>query len=160
MDAAVLALAGLARLGLFVGPGGRLGLDPRRAHAPSIDVPRGLLGTVLEPDEMLAAPGQGALGIEVASRNTAARDAARALNHANTWSAVLAEREFLRELGGGCAAPVSAHGRVLGHQVELRVAVESDGCWWTTVRSRVVREAAELGKDLAAEARRELGNMS
>ena len=153
LDAAVLAMAGLRRLGLFVGPGGRLARDPRRTSHSAVTVPEGLLATTLEPEEMLPAPGQGALGIEVATSNAAAADMARALTHRNTWVAVTAEREFLRILGDGCASPVSAHGRVLGHQVELRVAVESEGKWWGAVQSRASSDAAALGRDMAMEAR-------
>lgn len=157
MDAAVLALAGLQRLGLFVGPGGRLARDPRRPAAPGLVVPDGLLGTVLGPESMLPAPGQGALGIEVASGHADAAALARRLNHRNTWVSILAEREFLRCLGGGCASPVSAHARVLGHQVELKAAVERGGRWWMSTARRVATEAALLGADMAAAARRELG---
>lgn len=160
MDAAVLALAGLQRLGLFVGPGGHVARDPRRptaAGTPPTMVPDGLMGTVLDPESMLPAPGQGALGIEVASGNADAAAVAARLNHRNTWVAVQAEREFLRGLGGGCAAPVSALGRVLGHQLELRVAVERHGRWWTATGRRVASEGTLLGAELAAEARRESG---
>ncbi len=157
MDVVVLALAGIERLGWFVGPGGRLGRDPRCPEGSGEAVPEGLMGSVLGEDEMLPAPGQGALGIEVATRNVEARELARGLTHRNTLLSVTAEREFLRDLGEGCASPVSAWGRVIGHQVELVAAVESGGRWWTARRRRVAEDAAALGVELAREARRELG---
>lgn len=157
MDAAILAMAGLARLGLFAGPGGRLLVDPRRGRECAAKPPKGLMATVLEPGEMLPAPGQGALGIEVAVENAEAVALAQSLNHRNTWLAVSAERAFLRSLGGGCTAPVSAHGRVLGHQLELQVAVGSPAGLWRRTGRRVSGEAVVLGQMLAEEARREMG---
>ncbi len=41
------------------------------------------------------------------------------LNHQPTWQAVTAERAFLKELGGGCRAPIAALGRVANDVLKL-----------------------------------------
>ncbi len=86
----VLAAAGLSRLGL----GERI---------------RG----VFEPEDMLPAGGQGALGIEVRSdlreRCPALWAALGLLMHRPSWLAVHAERAVSRQLGGSCSMPLAAH---------------------------------------------------
>jgi len=149
IDATILAAAGLRRLGLFVGPGSRLVRDPRRSLQPGVTIPEGLLGTLLEPEEILPAAGQGAIGIEIAASNAVARDAARALNHRNTWLAVMAERSFLRGVGGGCQSPIAAYARVVGHQVHLRAAVLRADGWVHVEGFDVAAEADRLGIGLA-----------
>ncbi len=83
-DAALLALAGLERLSLA-------------ARATPID-----------PLEVMPAPGQGALGLEIRADDRATRDALRPLGDAASARAVAAERAVLSALGGGCQAPVAA----------------------------------------------------
>lgn len=124
-DATILAAAGLTRLNFILGPRGELRLDPRltleereQFKAPS----DGILATVLEPDEMLPAVGQGAVALEIRAGDEEVAGLAEALNHRNTFLAVTAERAFLRAMGGGCQSPVAGYARVLGHQLELRAA--------------------------------------
>lgn len=96
LDAVLLAVAGLVRLGR-----------------------EGAITQVLEPGMMLPAPGQGALAIEVrtdpADAGRAARgallDALAGLDDAATRAAVTAERSLLAALGAGCSAPVGALAR-------------------------------------------------
>lgn len=89
LDAVVLALAGLRRLGLA-------------SHATD----------VLGSDVMLPAPAQGALAVETRADVSAQRPAlATAMAHVDDRStrlAVAAERALMRHLGAGCAAPVGA----------------------------------------------------
>ena len=84
LDAAVLAIAGLERLGL----GGK--------------------GSVIDPLDVMPAPGQGALGIEIRADDVATQKALRPLHDAVSAIAVTAERALLSALGGGCQAPVGA----------------------------------------------------
>lgn len=84
LDAAVLAVAGLERLGL------------------------GDKGSVLDPLDMMPAPGQGALGLEIRGDDRATRTALKPLRDAASAVAVTAERALLAALGGGCQAPVAA----------------------------------------------------
>jgi len=86
LDAALLAGAGLARLEL--------------THA---------IALTLDPLEVMPAPGQGALGIEIRARDEATAAAVRPLDDAVTARHVAAERTLLATLEGGCQAPVAAY---------------------------------------------------
>ena len=95
-EAIVLAAAGLERLELGDVATERLALDV-----------------------MLPAPGQAALAVQC--RDDAEAIALAALvDHAPTHLATLAERAFLAGLGGGCSAPVAAHGKLDGDLLTLR----------------------------------------
>jgi hydroxymethylbilane synthase len=100
LDAVVLAMAGLNRLGLRP-PGFALGFDV-----------------------MLPAVGQGALGVEMLRDHPAAGDVA-GISHAITVAAVSAERALLAGLRAGCSAPVGALAEIAGDTLELRAAVLS-----------------------------------
>lgn len=153
-DATLLAAAGLVRLQCFIGGQGELRLDPRLTpeqlegfKAP----PAGVLATVLEPEDMLPAVGQGAVALETRSDDAEINSLAAALNHRNTYVSVLAERAFLRGMGGGCQSPVAATARVLGHQVELRAASFREPTPRRAEGRLPVAQAERLGERLAAE---------
>jgi hydroxymethylbilane synthase len=141
-DATVLALAGLTRLDFRVTPEGKLQGDA---------VPDGLLATILDLDVMLPCVGQGAIGIEIRAADERIEKICERLNHFNTLQSVTAERAFLSALGGGCQSPVGAHAEVISEQLRMR-AVSFIG---ETVRraeaKRPIKEAAELGQQLAVE---------
>ncbi|MEO9591343.1 hydroxymethylbilane synthase [Rhodopirellula bahusiensis] len=63
-------------------------------------------------EEMIPAPGQGALGIEVRSDDTNAMHAISSLNDAAARLAATAERKVLSELHGGCLAPIACHAKL------------------------------------------------
>ncbi len=84
LDAALLAIAGLARLGLET------------------------KASIVDPLEVMPAPGQGALGIEIREDDNATRKAIAPLHDRVSAASVLAERALLAALGGGCQAPVGA----------------------------------------------------
>lgn len=115
VDAVVLAAAGLARLGR---------LDE--------------VSEILDPTQMLPAPGQGALAVECRDSDESLRASlATLLDDSTTRAAVGAERRLLAALEGGCTAPVGALADVGegddGFELYLRAAVASvDG-------SRVLR---------------------
>lgn len=98
-DAIVLAAAGLKRLGL----GERI-------------------RQVFEPDMMLPAAGQGALGIEVRSDRQDVIDALAPLAHANSWLAVAAERAVSRAMGGSCSMPLAAFATLTADTLTLAAA--------------------------------------
>jgi hydroxymethylbilane synthase len=105
LDALILAEAGLERLGLAE-----------------------RITERLDPAWMLPAVGQGALGLECREEDTATRALLESLNDAPTRQAVLAERAFLRELGGGCQVPIGAWAYVEGKPLRLRgVVLRPDG---------------------------------
>ena len=109
LDAVVLARAGLARLG-------------RVEEATE----------VLDPLQVLPAPGQGALAIECRTGDPLVDEVRGALDDARTRACVTAERAVLAVLEAGCAAPVGALAEAVegeqGEELWLRaVALSTDG---------------------------------
>lgn len=72
------------------------------------------------PDEMLPAPGQGALGIECRSDDEELHRILERIHHAPSAIATATEREFLKRLGGGCNTPVSAFAEINGETLSFR----------------------------------------
>jgi len=112
---------------------------------------------VIDPIQMLPAPGQGALAVECRSDDPPdLHDLLGVLDDAPTRLAVIAERTLLATLEAGCSAPVGAYGEPAeGEHVPelyLRAAVVAlDGS--ASVRlsaSGPLAEAARIGRDLAA----------
>ena len=95
-DAIILAGAGLHRLGL--------------EHR---------ITTLLEPEQMLPAISQGALGIELRRDDTELFAGLQFLHHRTTAIAVAAERAFLLRLEGGCQVPIGAHATLSGTTITL-----------------------------------------
>ena len=135
LDAVILARAGLARLG-------------RLDEATE----------VLDPIQVLPAPGQGALAVECRAADTdLVALVAAALDDPHTRAAVECERVVLAELEAGCAAPVGALAEVVegddGEELWIRaVALSPDGA--LSVRrsaSGPASDPAGLGRALAAE---------
>jgi len=128
-DAIILAAAGLVRLDLQ----DRISLRIPTSH-------------------MLPAVGQGAIAIETRDDDDFAIEATRRLDHRETRLACLAERAFLRGLGGGCQLPIAAHARFEGELLKLEGLVASpDG----TKRlhdsvSGLPDAAEEIGSSLAS----------
>lgn len=85
LDAVVLAVAGLSRLGR-----------------------RGVISEVLTPESMLPAPAQGALAVECRSDDAATFALLRRLDHAPSRLRVLAERAVLAALGATCSSAIGA----------------------------------------------------
>lgn len=126
-DALVLACAGLRRLGL-----------ENRISAP------------LPASEMLPAVGQGALGIETRAGDEETIEAVSKLDHKFTRLACVAERAFLRSLGGGCQLPIAAYAVVREKQIRLDGLV-ADPQGKRIVRDRItggLEEAEQLGSRL------------
>ena len=69
---------------------------------------------------MLPCAGQGALGVEVRARDEELREMISFMDHAPTRREILAERAFLKRLGGGCQFPVAAYARGQGNDIVLR----------------------------------------
>jgi hydroxymethylbilane synthase len=145
LDAVVLAYAGLARIG----------------HTD-------LVSEIFEPDDMVPAPGQGALAVECRADDSELIELLAAIDHPATRAAVTAERGLLAALEAGCSAPVGAYAvseqpgrlRLEGVVLGIRpasfppVALDSG----PTEGRMVIRErgeadatdAAGLGRELAA----------
>ena len=142
LDATVLALAGMNRLNFHITPEGRL-----QGEA----VPDGLLAVVLDTDAMLPCVGQGAVGIEVRTDDERIAAICERLNHIDTLQCVVAERAFLAAMGGGCQSPVAAYAEVVGGRLEMRALSFTHGPVRRAQAKRPVKEAVELGQQMAAE---------
>ena len=109
------------------------------------------ISSVIPIYQILPAVGQGALGIEISSLNTFAKEAVAKIHNQNVYFAVSAERAFLKELGGGCQVPIGAFAELKSNGLYLSGYVGSiDGT--ITFRKRVrgsKKDAEKLGKQLA-----------
>jgi hydroxymethylbilane synthase len=85
----------------------------------------GNITETLDTSWMLPAVGQGALGLECRQDDEATLALLKHLDHAPTRQAVLAERAFLRGLGGGCLVPIGALAEVREETLSLTGAVLS-----------------------------------
>ena len=138
-DAAVLAAAGIKRLGL-----------------------EEAVTEWIEPETMLPAPGQGALGIQCRADDDRIRALLAAIDDPGSRATTAGERAFLRALGGGCAAPVGAHAVLVypeasDHRAHGMVLIQLDALVASVDGSDVVRvsgegEPEEVGEQLAREA--------
>jgi hydroxymethylbilane synthase len=142
LDATILAVAGMKRLGITISEDGRVG---------GKDVPDKIFAMILDFDEMLPCVGQAALGLEVREGDDRIAALCRELNDEATFQCVTAERAFLRAMGGGCQSPVAAYARIDGTKIELR-AVSFLGPTARRAQGRsLVKNADALGKDIAAQ---------
>ena len=97
VDATLLALAGLKRLGLL-------------EHATDI----------MSADEFLPAVGQGAIGIETRENDARVSGITVRIDHSDTSTAIACERAFLAALDGSCKTPIAGHATVIGDAVQFR----------------------------------------
>ncbi|NYZ14668.1 hydroxymethylbilane synthase [Azospirillum sp. RWY-5-1] len=130
VDATLLALAGLRRLGLT-----------------------GRITAVLEPADMLPAVAQGAIGIEIRSDDAMTADLLASLHCRDTADRLAAERGLLAALDGSCRTPIAALAVLDGDTVALEAKVLStDGRQVFRAARRGPRaDAAGLGADAGAE---------
>jgi len=123
VDGLVLAAAGLARLGL----------SPPNA-------------TPFPLDEMVPAPGQGALAVQARAGDAETHEIAARLDHARSRSAFEAERGVVQRLGGDCSLPLGAYAEErAGHVRLMAVVVRPDGSdlVWAQVEAKEPDLAAE-----------------
>jgi len=79
----------------------------------------------LSLEHFLPAVGQGALVVEARLDDSELADLILPVNHVPTWQGVMAERAFLRALGGGCRAPIAALSTVNGATLKLEGMIAS-----------------------------------
>ncbi len=139
IDATVLALAGLKRLGLSANG-----------------------GTVLSVDDMLPAPAQGAICIESRIDDNRVAALLAAIDHKPSSIAVTAERALLAALDGSCRTPIGglavfpADG---GLHLRALVAMPDGSKLWRAERKGAASDAARMGKDAGQELRRAAGTL-
>jgi len=133
VDATLLALAGLKRLG-------------REAAATA----------VLDIDAFLPAVGQGAIGIEAREADARTRDLLARINHSDTLMALAAERAFLGVLDGSCRTPIAGYARIDAGALSFRgMILRPDGSEaHETSRAGPVADAVKLGADAGHELKR------
>jgi hydroxymethylbilane synthase len=124
VDATLLAVAGLERLGLT-----------------------GHITSVLPTDEMLPAVAQGAIGVSCRSGDAQTRALLQALNDESTATAVACERAFLGELDGSCRTPIAGLAEITGDALRFRgLVLTPDGSEWHAIEKRgSPRDAVSIG---------------
>lgn len=139
VNATVLALAGLRRLGLTNDVAGD--------------------AAILGVEEMLPAAAQGAIGVEIRASDGRARAMVAALDDAPSAVCVAAERACLEVLDGSCRTPIAALAEVEGTEVRLRalVAMPDGSRAHRADRRGPVADAAALGRAVGAELRAAAG---
>ena len=127
-DVLVLACAGLRRLGL-----------------------ENRISAAIPASQMLPSPGQGALAIETRADDQETSALLARLDHKFTRLACIAERAFLRSLGGGCQLPIAGYAAVRDKNIKLDGLV-ADTQGKKIVRDRIsgsIDDAELLGSELA-----------
>jgi hydroxymethylbilane synthase len=135
VDATILALAGLKRLGLV-------------EHATKI----------MSAEEFLPAVGQGAIGIEARVNDTRTREILARIDHADTSAALACERAFLAVLDGSCKTPIGGHATLAGDVLQFRgLIARPDGTAAHDIaatgrRKDAITIGGEAGRELKAQA--------
>jgi len=133
VDATLLALAGLKRLGLA---------DKATA--------------LLDAQEFLPAVGQGAITIEARTGDARTRALLAKIDHADTSVTLACERAFLAVLDGSCRTPIAGYAVLDGDSLSFRGMIlrpdGSEACETSRAGSR--RDAAALGADAGTELKR------
>jgi hydroxymethylbilane synthase len=130
VDATLLALAGLKRLGL--------------TQAAT---------SIFSVEEFLPAVGQGIVAIEARTDDGATRAILAAIDHGETAIALTAERAFLAVLDGSCRTPIAGHATIREGRLQLRgLIAKPDGSEsFTCTREGMISAAAALGADAGRE---------
>jgi hydroxymethylbilane synthase len=125
-DATILAYAGLQRLGLT-------------EHATQI----------LDPMQYPPAVAQGIIAIETRGGDEKTKTLLRAVNHAESFAALTAERAFLAALDGSCKTPIAGHARIEGGKLRFSgLVITPDGKTFAGVSHEGdPRDAARIGKE-------------
>jgi hydroxymethylbilane synthase len=133
VDATLLALAGLKRLGLA---------DKATA--------------LLDAQDFLPAVGQGAITIEARADDARTCEFLAKIDHEDTSVALACERAFLAVLDGSCRTPIAGHAVLDGDSISFRgMILRPDGSEaFETSRTGQRRDAVALGADAGAELKR------
>lgn len=136
VDATLLAIAGLKRLGL-------------ERHATQI----------LPAEEFLPAVAQGAIGIETRGDDNRTRQMVARINHTQTFIAVACERAFLAALDGSCKTPLAGHAVLSGDAVHFRgLIARPDGNGAHDIAGNGhIRDAVKIGEEAGRELKRIAG---
>jgi hydroxymethylbilane synthase len=136
VDATLLALAGLKRLGL--------------ADAAT---------AILPIEEFLPAVGQGIIALETRADDARTRDLLAAIDHAESATALACERAFLGVLDGSCRTPIAGHATVSAGRLAFRglIAKPDGSAHFETRRDGAIADATTLGADAGRELKSRAG---
>jgi hydroxymethylbilane synthase len=136
VDATLLALAGLKRLGLETAATAILPLD---AFPPAV--------------------GQGIVAIEARADDSRTRSYLDSVNAGDAMTALTAERAFLAVLDGSCRTPIAGHATVSGGGLHVHglIAKPDGSAVFETTRDGAIADAAALGLDAGRELRERAG---
>ncbi len=136
VDATLLALAGLRRLGL-----------------------EQAVTAILETDEFLPAVGQGIIAIEARAEDARTRALIDRINVPDDATALTAERAFLTVLDGSCRTPIAGHAKVVAGRISFRglIAKPDGSAVFETARNGEAAQAAALGNDAGRELKERAG---
>jgi hydroxymethylbilane synthase len=143
-DAILLAAAGLSRLEILSKTE-----DKYLKFDPALNYKK------LSLEEMIPSPGQAAIAIEIRKDDLDAMEFTKPLNHSETYDSVHAERFFLEGMGGGCATPIGAYGRVEGESLTLSSIVGfSEDNIWRGEKTGLRKDYRMIGLELAGECKK------
>lgn len=128
VGSAVMAVAGIERLG----------------RAPEITA-------ILDDSDMMPAPGQGALAVEIRENDPETEEIVSSANCRTTATCTIAERAFLHRLGSGCRAPVAALATISGSALVLKgraLSLDGTRVFGDSISGRR-EEPEEIGRQLA-----------
>jgi hydroxymethylbilane synthase len=128
VDATILACAGIERLNMT-----------------------DIITEIIPENVITPAVSQGSLAIEIRENDPEAETLAGSLNHAESMAAILCERAFLAELGGGCQVPIAGLARVSGITLTLTgmiASVDGKNIYRGSMSGRIENFSA-IGKCLA-----------
>ena len=130
VDATILAVCGLKRMQLT-----------------------NYITSIIEPEEILPAIGQGALAVQCRLDDEFSSSIARRINHLETSFCVEAERAFLSEINGSCKTPIAGYCEIKNGALFLRVLVTSPegNKIYQTNRTGNFSDAKEMGRDAGLE---------
>ncbi|WP_085901673.1 hydroxymethylbilane synthase [Kiloniella majae] len=118
-----------------------------------------LITAALSTEEMLPAPAQGAVGLEVRTGDDRIRAYVDAIHHEPTMHRITAERACLAELDGSCRTPIAALAEIEGDELHLRTMLAAtDGSEiFTTERRGPISSAEEMGRSAGRELKEQAG---
>lgn len=131
VDATILAMAGMKRIGLA-----------------------GEVASVIDTEIMLPAVAQGAIGVECLASNEKMREILSEINHQDSFVRIKAERSYLKTLNGSCSTPIAGLAEFLPDgKLQFRGLVSSvDGKEiYKVMRTGSRKDAEEMGRDGAEE---------
>lgn len=135
VDGTFLALAGIERLGITT----------ELAH-------------ILPTDSFMPAAAQGAIGVECLDNNSDMRTLLSAINHAETFHSITAERAFQEGIDGSCTTPLAAYATIKDNMISLKAAylTEDTSPHFVTEQNGPMSDARAIGLNAAEDVKKQM----